>query len=35
MFGMQGLPGMGGMGGLGQPQHNAETTAIPDTAEKV
>ena len=34
MFGM-GLPGMGGMGGLGMPQHNAETTAIPDTAEKV
>ena len=34
MFGM-GMPGMGGMGGLGMPQHNAETTAIPDTAEKV
>ena len=27
--------GMGEMGGLGQQQFNAETTAIPDTAEKV
>ena len=37
MFG-RGMPGMGGMGqmgGLGQQNHNAETTAIPDTAEKV